>query len=147
MNTRQHQLLLADDDADDCLFFKDVLEELAINASLQTVSDGVELMHYLSHADSSLPQVLFLDLNMPRKDGVECLTEIRNNERLQQLTVIIFSTSLNMEVASMLYETGASYYIQKPGEFSRLKEVIGKVLARISETNSQQPAWADFIIE
>jgi CheY-like chemotaxis protein len=71
------RVLLADDDADDCLFFKEALEELPLSTSLTIVNDGDQLMKWLLKNTSRLPHVLFLDLNMPRKNGFECLTEIR----------------------------------------------------------------------
>ena len=64
MNTATHNLLLADDDADDCLFFREALEELPVSSSLKTVYDGEELMNWLSTCHNNLPDALFLDLNM-----------------------------------------------------------------------------------
>jgi CheY-like chemotaxis protein len=142
----QINLLLADDDLDDNTFFKDALAELPVNAILETVIDGVELMHYLT-TKNSLPDVLFLDLNMPRKNGFECLTEIRNHDKLKALPVIIFSTSFNPEVVDSLYESGAHYYIRKPGDFRKLRNVIHKAILITSEKKSARPARAQFVIQ
>src|SRR5436190_18711527 len=106
MNMNSISLLLADDDADDCMFFKEALEELPLNSSLKTVNDGEQLMQLLTAKPDALPDILFLDLNMPRKTGVECLSEIKRNEKLKALTVIIYSTSLNHDVVNLLYEKG-----------------------------------------
>src|SRR6187455_1404935 len=116
-----HNLLLADDDIDDCIFFEYALEELPISTTLFTVNDGIHLMDFLSAKADNLPDVLFLDLNMPRKSGFECLTEIKLIDKLKDLPVIIFSTSLNMEVVDLLYERGAHYYIRKPRHYNDLK--------------------------
>ena len=105
-----HNLLLADDDIDDCTFFEDALEELPISATLLTVNDGVQLMNYLSAKSDNLPDALFLDLNMPRKSGFECLSEIKLINKLKDLPVIIFSTSLNMEVVDLLYQRSPLLY-------------------------------------
>ena len=86
-------ILLADDDKDDCMLFKDALEELPLSTSLAIVHNGEQLMHFLNTQMATPPNVLFLDLNMPRKNGLECLTEIKLNKNLAQLPVIIFSTS------------------------------------------------------
>lgn len=144
MNTTKTNLLLADDDDDDCLFFQEVLEELPLTTALQAVHDGVELMDYLSN-QSNLPDVLFLDLNMPRKDGFECLHEIKQNEKFKKLPVIIISTSLDMEVVNLLYQKGAHYYIRKPGNFLKLKNLIHAALTNISEKKSQ-PTRDHFVI-
>lgn len=147
MNLELHQLLLADDDTDDCLFFREALDELKLSNTLQTVGDGVELMSYLYQNINQLPHVLFLDLNMPRKDGMECLSEIKSNNQLQQLPVVIISTSLNAEVVNLLYQKGAHYYIRKPGEFSKLKNMVNEAIIRTSQNSSPQPARADFVLE
>ena len=101
------RLLLADDDEDDRMFFKDALEELPVKSLLNTVNDGEQLIKLLTSETAVLPDLLFLDLNMPRKTGLECLDEIKRNEKLRSLPVIIYSTSLNKEVVDMLYEKGA----------------------------------------
>ena len=72
-------LLLADDDSDDCFFFKEALEELTISAKLTTVNDGVQLMKLLSTTGTPLPDALFLDLNMPRKKRFRMFSRDKNN--------------------------------------------------------------------
>ncbi|RUT69296.1 response regulator [Flavobacterium cupreum] len=145
---QNYNLLLADDDEDDCAFFKEALEELLLPVSLVTVNDGVQLMDFLADKSAeNLPDLLFLDLNMPRKNGFECLTEIKKIERLQNLAVIIFSTSLDMNIVDNVYEKGALYYIRKPGDFSKLKKVIGNALAITAESNFKQPVKEHFILQ
>ncbi|MBZ4033353.1 response regulator [Flavobacterium sp. 17A] len=148
MSKEHYYLLLADDDEDDCLFFKEALDEIAIKTDLSMVHDGVQLMDFLKiNAINNLPDLIFLDLNMPRKNGIECLTEIKENETLRNLPVIIFSTSLDNDIVDNLYLKGASYYIRKPGEFSKLKTVIEKALTIASENNFKQPERANFILQ
>ncbi len=103
MNQSPLDLLLADDDKDDCNFFKEALEELPVIAKLTVVNDGVQLMQFLSAKEETLPDALFLDLNMPLKNGFDCLKEIKLNEKLKQLPVVIFSTSFDAEVATLLH--------------------------------------------
>ncbi|MCD0465601.1 response regulator [Flavobacterium sp. ENC] len=145
---QNYNLLLADDDEDDCAFFKEALEELLLPVSLVTVNDGVQLMDFLADKSAAnLPDILFLDLNMPRKNGFECLTEIKKIDRLQKLPVIIFSTSLDMNIVDNVYEKGALYYIRKPGDFSKLKKVIGNALAITAKNNFKQPVKEHFILQ
>lgn len=146
MNKLEYKILLADDDEDDRAFFKEALDELLIPVNLTTVKDGVELMDYLSQSNN-LPDILFLDLNMPRKSGFECLTEIKKIDKLKHLAVIIFSTSLDLKIIDVMYENGARYYIQKPGDFYKLKKVIERAITLISTTNSEQPTRNDFILQ
>ncbi|WP_428228700.1 response regulator [Flavobacterium sp.] len=148
MSKQNYNLLLADDDEDDCAFFKEALDELLLPVSLVTVNDGVQLMDFLAHnATNNLPDILFLDLNMPRKSGHECLNEIRAKEELKDLPVIIFSTSLDNEIVDLMYKRGATYYIRKPAEFSKLKKVIENALTTASENNFKQPVREDFILQ
>ena len=141
-----HNLLLADDDIDDCIFFEDALDELPISATLLTVNDGVQLMKFLSEKADNPPDVLFLDLNMPRKSGFECLSEIKSIDILKDLPIVIFSTSLNMEVVDLLYQKGAHYYIRKPGEYDKLKKVILEAVTLTSKNNLPRPTRDKFIL-
>ena len=147
MKTDSFNLLLADDDADDCIFFKEALEELPVSSTLKTVSDGDQLMDLLYTKPEPFPDILFLDLNMPRKTGVECLTEIKRNEKLRSLPVIIYSTSLDYEVVNLLFEKGAQHYIRKPGDFSKLKKVILEALTITSQNNPPKPDLENFVIK
>lgn len=148
MSKHNYNLLLADDDEDDCAFFKEALDELSLPVSLVTVNDGVQLMDFLAHtAANDLPDILFLDLNMPRKSGHECLNEIREKEELKDFPIIIFSTSLDNEIVDLMYKKGATYYIRKPAEFSKLKKVIENALTTASENNFKQPVREHFILQ
>ncbi|MBP4142496.1 response regulator [Flavobacterium sp. P4023] len=140
------KLLLADDDIDDRLFFEDAVEELFSSYKLATVNDGVELMELLAKDSEQLPDILFLDINMPRKTGCECLSEIKANETLKDIPVVIFSTSLDIEIVNKLYDNGAHYYIRKPGDFNVLKKVIHQATILLQEDKLNQPERNNFII-
>jgi CheY-like chemotaxis protein len=126
--TKQLNILLADDDMDDCQFFKDALAALHLKTQLKIVNDGEALMTYLSENGHQLPDVLFLDLNMPRKNGFECLTELKDNVQLKDIPVVIFSTSFPKAIIDMVFKMGANLYIRKPGDFGQLKQVIYNAL-------------------
>jgi CheY-like chemotaxis protein len=146
MNLKQLNVLLADDDIDDCIFFKEALEELLISTSLTTVNDGEQLMQLLTNETNELPHILFLDLNMPRKNGFECLSEIKQNKKLKDLPVIIFSTSFEKEVVNLLYKSGAQFFIRKPSEFSQFKRIIQQSLEAIEKEAISQPTRENFVI-
>jgi CheY-like chemotaxis protein len=126
-------ILLADDDLDDRRFFDEALKQLPISSHLTTVNDGEQLMQMLVDEALQLPHVIFLDINMPRKTGTECLTEIKQQERLRHLPIVIFSTSNASDKINMLFRTGAIVYIHKPGDFSQLKQVIHHALPIATE--------------
>ena len=121
-------VLLADDDEDDRLFFKDAFEELKIQTKVKFVHDGMQLMDYLLHPETILPNILFLDLNMPKMSGHECLSEIKKNDNLKDLIVAIYSTSSSEEDIEDTFVKGANIYIKKPNDFSKLEEIIKEVV-------------------
>jgi CheY-like chemotaxis protein len=135
MNIKQMNILLADDDADDCLFFKEALNELQVPTSFTAVHDGEQLMDYLSDNLGQLPDILFLDINMPRKSGTECLSEIKKNEKLKGISVVMFSTSNSWDTINMLFKTGSNVYIHKPSDFVQLIQVINNALPLATEKN------------
>lgn len=144
-NSTSLQILYADNDIDDCEFFSDALKELDMDVRLIMVHDGEQLMLQLERVSANLPFALFLDLNMPLKDGIECLTEIKNHATLKNLPVIIYSTSYNEEIADQLYDLGAAYFICKPSEFEDIKFVIHKAIMLLG-LNKVQPKKEDFYI-
>jgi len=142
-------LLLADDDKDDCLFFKDALAELPITADLTMVHNGEQLMQLLADEKvvPPLPHVLFLDINMPRKNGFECLADIKSDEKLKSLPIIIFSTSYEQDVVNLLFKNGAQHYIRKPADFSQLKKVIYQALLLATQDEASQPLKENFVLK
>jgi len=147
MNTKSIQLLLADDDEDDCYFFKEALQGLPITSMLTVVHDGEQLMELLHNKASALPYILFLDLNMPRKGGHECLMEIRLSTRLRHLPVIILSTYISPETEEKLYKSGATHCIVKPTNIAQLKDVIQRELTLSGEDDSLPTANDDFLVK
>jgi len=121
-------ILLADDDDDDRLFFKDASEEVQLKTVFTVVNDGVELMDYLAKLEIRLPGLVFLDLNMPRKSGLECLKEIRADDKFKNLVVAIYSTSALEKDIDETFINGANIYIKKPNDFKALKTILDKVI-------------------
>lgn len=121
-------IILADDDEDDRMFFTDAFEELKITTKVKTFNDGVHLMDYLNTEDSVYPNVLFLDLNMPRKSGLECLKEIKKIDKLNDMAIAIYSTSASEEDIEKTFVMGANIYIKKPSDFKTLKKVLQEVV-------------------
>lgn len=121
-------ILLADDDEDDRAFFSEAIMELKMDNKLTLFTNGNGLMDYLVLPDIKLPHILFLDLNMPGKTGIECLKEIRANARFKDVSVAIYSTSSSEKDIEDTFIEGANIYIKKPNDFSALKKVIKEVI-------------------
>lgn len=129
MTNQTLKILLADDDDDDRLFFKEALEDIKIKTKVHTVNDGTALMEHLNQPGIPLPDMLFLDLNMPKKNGIQCLEEIRKDQRFEELTIAIYSTSgAEKDIEETLIK-GANVYIKKPNDYRSLKKIIEEALS------------------
>lgn len=139
-------IILADDDKDDCFLFEEALKEWNIPANIATVPNGVQLMHLRCKQDSQAYDVLFLDLNMPQKNGFACLEKIKINIHLKQLSLIIMSTSCLDDNVDLLYENGANFCIRKPSSFMQLKNVIQQAIVLTANKSMLQSLREKFII-
>lgn len=128
MNNEPFRILLADDDEADCMIFKEAFEELDIKSHVQIVNGGQELMELLHKSGVPLPHFLFLDLNMPVKNGLACLKEIRANKLLSDMFIAIYSTSASEQDIVETFRNGANVYIQKPNDFVTLKRILEKAV-------------------
>jgi len=142
---RPLNVLLADDDLSDCLIFKEALDKLPVTVNLTTVHDGDQLINLLMNAQPKLPDVLFLDLNMPRKNGFAVLGLLKRKSELLQLPVIILSSISEEMKVNQVFRDAAHYYIRKPNDFSELKRVIYEALVRIVQ-NTGVPGKKDFVV-
>ncbi len=124
-------IMMADDDPDDRSMTKEALEENFLLNELRFTEDGAELMDYLkrrgkySNPESSpRPGVILLDLNMPKKDGRECLKEIKSDDELKSIPVIVLTTSKAEEDILRTYDLGVNSFVTKPVTFVELVEVM-----------------------
>ena len=143
---RKLNIILAEDDFDDRLLFEEAIDELPVSVQLNTFNNGDELMEWLIRRINQLPDVLFLDLNMPRKNGFATLGEIKNNTKLQDLPVFIFSTATNRDMINQVFKDAAHYYIRKPVHFRELKELIYKSLRIIADKDTALPGKERFML-
>ncbi len=121
VNATTKNILLAEDDEDDYFLFCEAIKDFPGTVNLNWVKDGEELMSVLKDDKTDL---IFLDINMPLKNGFECLTEIRNDDSLKMTPVIIYSTADDSKLVDWMYNAGANLYLCKPMEFKKLKSRI-----------------------
>lgn len=131
-------ILLAEDDKDDYLFFADALKANVKSHDLMRATNGIECLSLLKNAEV-LPQLIFLDLNMPYKNGLECLCAIKDNEAFEDIPVIIYSTSHYIKDIDAAYRNGAHYYIVKPADAEMLVDVLHVVFSKLSLTLDRPP--------
>lgn len=140
----QH-IFVADDDEDDRKLFEEVVKDLPYLVHLTMARDGDETIKVLLQL-THLPDVLFLDLNMPIKNGLDCLNEIKKNSKIKSIPVIIFSTSSYPGAINQVYDAGAHLYIRKPNDFLNFKRSIQYVLSIRWRGNISQPPKDEFVL-
>ena len=129
LSKKSTNILLADDDEGSREIFIEAIADIAPHIKVNIAVNGQKLMDILSSKQEALPDIIFLDLNMPLKTGHECLQEIRNNARLKNIPVIIYSTSSNDEHIKETFDGGANFYLIKPDSFSDLKLIARNLLS------------------
>lgn len=140
------KIILVDDDLFDRELFEDALKDVSMQTQLLIFEDGVDLMTTLDETVPPPPYAVFLDINMPRKNGYECLSEIRKNQKLKDITVIIFSTSDNQLAIEKTYSLGANFYVCKPRSFQLLKKAIETILLLSPLELSEQPSREQYFL-
>lgn len=139
-------ILLADDDEDDRLLFTEAFSELKIKTIVHTVNTGIQLMERLKMKNIRLPHLLFLDLNMPRKNGLECLKEIRSDKKLKGISIAIYSTSGTEKDMEETFRNGANVYITKPNDFNILKQILEKVVVTTYQYQDQSMKRENYLL-
>lgn len=120
-----HVIYLADDDEDDRMIFLDAVKELNLPLKVEEADDGHQLLDHLYKTAEKIPEIIFLDINMPGKNGFECLKEIRNgSEPYSSTKIIMLSTSSSEHSIELSYELGADFYAVKPSTYQGLKKLL-----------------------
>jgi CheY-like chemotaxis protein len=131
MNAELISVLLVDDDPGDVLLVREAFEDHKVGNVLSVVSDGVEAMQYVrqegSYADVTRPDLMLLDLNLPRKSGIEVLSEIKNDPLLSTIPIVVLTTSEAEEDIVRAYKLHANAYITKPVDFEQFSQIVHQI--------------------
>lgn len=122
-----NHIFLADDDEEDVLLFNEILFDISKEITVTVSVNGVELMNLLKKI-STLPEIIFLDLNMPLKNGFQCLQEIKANDAWNSIKIIMYSTSAHPQQIEKAYQYGADLCFQKSTNYTDFKELLVKCL-------------------
>jgi response regulator RpfG family c-di-GMP phosphodiesterase len=141
---RALHLIITDDDSDDQELFSMAISEISKNIKISLAENGTDLIKKLQ--EKELPDLIFLDLNMPGMNGIECLAKIRSTPSLAELPVLIYSTSANPEQIDEAYNNGANYYLQKPCSYREIQSLVTKVFSLSIDQLLNQPERADFLV-
>jgi CheY-like chemotaxis protein len=120
-----HTIILADDDADDCMIFKEVVRDCVPDAKLYIVTDGFALMSLL---ESYMPDIVFVDLDMPYKNGLQCIKEIRDNPAFTNLPIVVISSTDRLDNITTAYDLGAHLVIRKASSYEVVCDSITSAL-------------------
>lgn len=123
---RKPLLMVTDDDSDDLFLFEEALKSVDPEIGLITATDGKQALEKLNSLDV-LPDLVFLDINMPGMNGWECLTRIKQDERLKEIPVIIYSTSNNQRDIDRAFELKAFCFCTKPDDFKSLVRMLAMI--------------------
>lgn len=121
-------IMIVDDDADNIDFFCDALSEIDPSIHCIGIKGGEEAIDFLKSNSSNLPDYIFLDINMPRMDGKQCLQCFKSDADLSSIPVIMYTTSKSKDDVDFTMKLGAVYFLTKPSKFSELKEAIRYIL-------------------
>ena len=125
------RVLLVEDDPGDVVLIEEAFEENKVRNELSSVSDGVDALRFLRRegefADAPRPDLILLDLNLPRKDGREVLAEIKTDPELRSIPVVVLTTSKAEEDILRSYDLHANAYVTKPVDFNRFIEVVRQI--------------------
>lgn len=141
--TDKTKVLIAEDDNDDFELFNVALQDLSLSVVITRAENGEILFTLL---DVSEPDILFLDLLMPCKDGKTCLREIRANKKYDLLPVVVFSSLTDPHSIEFTFREGANLYVIKPASFSELREVLKRIFSIQWKRSMYYPAFPDFVV-
>jgi len=143
--TEEHtrQILVAEDDDDDYLIFTIAINDTRLAVAVTRAVNGEELMKLL---EASIPDILFLDMEMPCKDGRQCLKEIRANQQYDELPVIIYSSFTDTNTIEFCFRQGSNLYVIKPNSIGELSEVLRRILTIDWTRLMYFPPKSEFVI-
>jgi two-component system, response regulator len=122
------KILVAEDDADDRFLIQTAFEEKGYTDKLEFVENGIELLSYLGESSKeSMPRIILLDLNMPKKDGREVLLELKQHQLFKRIPIVVFTTTKNEKEIARCYDLGANTYIVKPTTFEELLFIVEQI--------------------
>lgn len=127
-------LFIIDDDEDDQLFLNEAVNDLKIPVECLYASNGEQALQQFRNGDVPVPDYIFLDLNMPRINGKECLTEIRKIPAYEKVPIVIYSTSSHQKDIQEIMQLGATHFVTKPTRISELCEKLNELFSAKSQT-------------
>ena len=142
-----NQILYLDDDPDDGALLEYAIRELFVDKFFYYFESPKKFFMFLNNNSTLLKPIVFIDLNMPAKNGFECIREIRSTAGMNQLPVIVYTTSKRPEDIERSYAAGANLYVRKPFSFTEIREVFLKLFDLDWNHYHPLPPFGDFYLE
>jgi CheY-like chemotaxis protein len=139
------RILLAEDDADDRELFQEAMSVVAPEIKVTMVENGEKLIAFLNESDD-FPDCIFLDLNMPKKNGKDCLAEIKKNNKTMRIPIVIYSTSMTKKDVDETFDNGAACFIRKPNSFRELIFLLNKYITTSAIRAGTNPVKHRFVL-
>jgi CheY-like chemotaxis protein len=134
----QRQCLIIDDDPDDQEIFLMCLRKISNKIDCLTANNGVEAITMLESNEEYIPDYIFLDVNMPKMNGIECLKHLKEIKRLKNTKIFMYSTTSENSIVKKSKKLGADDFIMKPSKTKELKEKLATIFSIVSEINSMR---------
>lgn len=144
MNPNSINILIADDDKDDVRLITEALQDIMPSCNCIQTKDGIATLHFIK--TNVHPDLVFLDLNMPLKNGINCLKEIYNEKLLPDTPIVIYSTSKDVSDTDESYKYGAKFYIVKPASFTELKRIIKRAISILGKPLAERVDKSNFVL-
>lgn len=144
MNPNSINILISDDDRDDVRLITEALQDILPSCNCIEARDGVAALNFIK--SNVHPDLVFLDLNMPLKNGITCLKEIYHHNLLPDTPIVIYSTSKDMSDIDESYKYGARFYIVKPASFTELKRIIKRAISILGKPLAERVDKANFVL-
>ena len=145
MSSSSINILIADDDRDDAQLLTEALQDVLPSGRCVHVTNGIAALNYIK--TKVRPDLVLLDLNMPLKNGIDCLKDISNFDLLPNTPIAIYSTSKNAKDIDEAYKYGASFYIIKPASFRELCRIIKLAITILGKPKSERVDKSNFVLK
>ncbi|MCS4305552.1 response regulator [Chryseobacterium sp. BIGb0232] len=129
MNKEFLNVIVADNDENTLIFFKNIFKELKISIKVQCFSNGKALMEYLNNDDAVVPEIVFIKYSIPEKSSVECIDEVKSNPKFSNMVTAIYDDEITEDEIEEAFVKGNNICMKKPSDFGTLKKVVTEVIA------------------
>lgn len=143
--TNKVHVVLVDDDIDDSYIFNTAVQQSNMPIELSIAEDGQKLFNFLDR--NPTPDVIFMDINMPFKNGIECLGEIRANQKYSSIPIVMYSTTSNRLNVEACYNAGANLYVVKPNTFDQVDRMVQRLCSKEWASEAKVPTKDDFLMQ